>query len=432
MFRHTRANMKQRFLGILFYAASLTLMPGADWPGWRGPQAHGVSTETSLPIAWSPRSNLVWQAEPPGKGASSPVVVARRLYLTTQKEGDSLNVLAYDPEKGSLLWDQKIGAGNVKTHESINMATPTPAADEKRVWALFGTGQMVCLDRDGKIIWERDLKKVHGEFTNMWGMGTSPILHDGKLYLAIMHQGPSYVLAMNADSGMDLWKTLRNHGAAKEAKDSYSSPTLATVDGQTQIIVSGADHLDAYDPVSGDRLWVSGGLDVPHPYGRTIASPTAAGDFVLTAASGFQNRGRLMAIRARGKGAKAGTAFEQRLWMNSRYSPDCPSPVIYYGLAFTIRDDGIAQCIDLRTGQAYWEERLFTEGTKVSPVAADGRVYFLSGRGNCTVVKADKVFQVLAQNNFDEDTLAAMAIADGRLFLRTSKQLYAIGPAPAP
>ncbi len=413
-----------------FLALSLAAVTAADWPGWRGPQAHGISIERELPVAWGPRSNLAWQVEPPGQGASSPVVVGRRLYLTSQKPDDALSVLAYDPETGSLLWDQKVGAGRVKTHNDINMATPTAAADGNRVWALFGTGLLVCLDRDGKLIWERDLKKVHGEFKTMWGMGTSPILHDGKLYLAIMHQGPSYVLAINGENGMDLWKTMRDHGAIKEAKDSYSSPTLATVDGQTQLIVSGGNHLDSYDPVSGERLWMTGGLDVPHEFGRTIASPTAAGDFILTVASGFQNRGKVMAIRARGKGQDT---LNQRLWINSRYSPDCPSPVIYYGFAFTLRDDGMAQCIDLRTGEAYWQERLFADNTKVSPVAADGRVYFLNSRGNCAVVKADKEFQVLALNNLNEDkTLAALAIADGRIYLRTGRALYGIGRVPSP
>jgi outer membrane protein assembly factor BamB len=235
-----------------------------------------------------------------------------------------------------------------------------------------------------------------------------------------MHQGPSYVLAVDAATGADLWKTPRDHGAKDEAKDSYSSPTLATADGRTQLIVSGGDHLDAYDPATGERLWVNGGLEVPHPYGRTISSPTAAGDLVLTVASGFQNRGHVMAVRAGGN-------TKEQLWTSSRYSPDCPSPVIYNGYAFTLRDDGNAQCLDLRTGEAHWQERLFSENVKVSPIAADGRIYFLSGRGNCVVVKADKTFEVLARNEFNEDTLAAPAIANGRLYLRTSKALYAIG-----
>ncbi|MBI1175891.1 PQQ-binding-like beta-propeller repeat protein [bacterium] len=417
------ATMKRRFFSYLLFVASMGVTCAGDWPGWRGPQAHGVSIEQNLPIHWGPQSNIVWRAEVPGKGASSPVVVGRRLYLTTQMPDTSLHVIAYDPIEGNLLWDKEVGSGTAKTHELINMATPTTAADDQHVWALFGTGLLACLDRDGHSVWSRDLSKVHGDFDTLWGMGTSPILHDGKLFLAIMQQGPSYVLAINAASGIDLWKTSREHGATKENRDSYSSPTLATVDGHTQVIVSGGDHLDAYDPDTGDRLWVSGGLSVPHPYGRTIASPTAAGDFILTVASGYQNRGHLMAMRAHGKGEDV---LDQRLWIKSRYSPDCPSPVIYYGYAFTLRDDGIAQCIDLRSGEAYWQERLFAENSKVSPVAGDGRIYFMSGRGNCVVVKADKEFKVIARNELNEDTLAAMAVANGRFFLRTTKALYAI------
>lgn len=410
--------------GLLLLASLPVTVFAADWPGWRGPQAHGVSIEQKLPVNWGPHSNICWQADVPGKGASSPIVFGRRLYLTTQLADTSLHVLAYDPLEGNLLWDKKVGAGTAKTHEFINMATSTAAADEQHVWALFGTGLLVCLDKDGNLTWERPLDRVHGPFNTLWGMGTSPILHDGKLYLAIMQQGPSYVLAINAANGMDLWKTMRELGATHENRDSYSSPTLATVDDRTQVIVSGGDHLDAYDPDSGERIWVSGGLEVPHPYGRTIASPTAAGDFVLTAASGYQNQGRLLAMRARGKGTNT---LEERLWINSRYSPDCPSPLIYFGLAFTLRDDGIAQCMDLRTGEACWQERLFAENSKISPVAGDGRVYFLSGRGNCVVVAAAKKFEVVARNHLDEDTLSALAVADGRLFIRTAHRLYAIG-----
>lgn len=402
----------------------ITPLTAADWPGWRGPQAHGISTDRDLPRNWSAQSNITWRVELPGMGASSPTVVGQQVLLTTQEEDDSFWVLAYDAATGLANWKTRIGSGRSKTHDLINMATATIAADNHRLWAFFGTGELACLDHSGKILWQRDLSKVHGEFKTMWGMGTSPILNDDKLFLAVMHQGPSYVLAINTASGLDLWKTMRDLGAIKEAKDSYSSPTLATVDGKTQIIVSGGDHIDAYDPDSGERIWESGGLDVPHAFGRTIASPTAAGDFVLTVASGFQNRGHLMAIRARGRGDNT---LPQRLWINSRYAPDCPSPLIYYGLAFAIRDDGIASCYDLRSGEAYWQERLFAENVKVSPVAADGVVYFFSGRANCTVVKADKSFEVIARNELNEDALGSPAIANGRLYIRTAKALYAIG-----
>lgn len=409
---------------ILATSFLVTLARAADWPGWRGPSAHGVSVERNLPLKWSRTENIRWRVTPPGKGVSSPVVIGKQIYLTSQNDDLTLHLLAYSTADGALLWRKQLGSGKTDSHELHNMATPTVAANNEHLWALFGTGDLACLDHKGNIIWQRNLQKVYGDYRIMWGMGTSPILHDGKLFVACMHSGPSYLLCVDGVSGRDNWKAERDFGARREARDSYSSPTLASVDGKTQVIVSGADHVDAYDPNTGDRIWWSDGLDVPHPYGRTIASPTAAGDFVLTVASGFQNRGHVLAMRANGKGDVTVT---KRLWKSSRYTPDCPSPLLYYGMAFMVRDDGMASCLDLRFGESSWQERLFTDNVKVSPVAADGRIYILNGRGNCTVVRAAKEFEVLAQNDLDEPTIATMAIADGHLYIRTENALYAIG-----
>lgn len=412
-------------LAILLGLLSRQACRSADWPGWRGSSAHGVSIERDLPVTWSRTENIRWRVEPFGKGASSPVVIGKRLYLTAQTDDLSLYVLAYSTESGEPVWKTKIAEGKTGSHELHNMATPTVAANDENLWALFGTGDLACLDHDGKILWKRNLQKVYGDYKVMWGMGTSPILHDGKLYIACMHSGPSYLLCVDGISGRDNWKADRDHGARREARDSYSSPTLATVDGKTQVIVSGADHIDSYDPDTGERIWWSKGLDVPHHFGRTIASPTAAGKFVFTIASGFQNRGYVLAMNADGTG---NTTVTKRLWKSSRYSPDCASPLLYYGMAFMIRDDGMASCLNLSQGFANWTERLFADNVKVSPVAADGKIYFLNGRGNCTVVKASKEFEVLAQNDLNESTIASMAISDRHLFIRTEEALYSIGP----
>ncbi len=411
-------------LNVFIILLACQLVDGADWPGWRGPSAHGISVERDLPLKWGRKEGVGWRVETPGKGTSSPVTIGNRIYLTSQTDDLSLLVLSYSKDDGRLLWSTKVDEGTTGSHEFHNMATPTVAANNEYLWALFGTGDLACLDHDGKILWKRNLQKVYGDYKIMWGMGTSPILHEGKLYIACMHSGPSYLLCVDGVSGRDHWKAERDFGARREARDSYSSPTLASVDGKTQIIVSGADHVDAYEPETGDRIWWSKGLDVPHPYGRTIASPTAAGDFVLTVASGFQNRGHVLAMKADGTGD---TSVTKRLWKSSRYSPDCPSPLLYYGMAFMIRDDGMASCLDLGYGGAHWTERLFADNVKVSPVAADGKIYFLNGRGNCTVVKADKEFQVLAQNDLNEPTIASMAVSDGHLYIRTEEALYSIG-----
>ncbi len=166
-----------------------------------------------------------------------------------------------------------------------------------------------------------------------------------------------------------------------------------------------------------------GGFKVPHPYGRTISGPTAGEGVLVAVASGFQNRGFTVAVKTGGKGNITET---HRLWTCSKFSPDCPTPVIYQGKLFFIRDDGMASCLDLKTGEPYWQERLFSADVKVSPVAGDGKIYFMNGQGNCAVVKAGAKLEVLATNELNEATLSTPAISAGRLFVRTDGHLYCV------
>jgi len=164
-------------------------------------------------------------------------------------------------------------------------------------------------------------------------------------------------------------------------------------------------------------------MKVSDPYGRTISGPTASEGIIVAVASGFQNRGYTIGLKTGGPGM---IPASQRLWTCQKYSADCPSPVIHNGHVFFIRDDGMASCLDLTTGEARWQERLFSDNVKVSPVAADGKVYFMSGQGNCVVVKAEPRLQVLATNELKEATLSSPAISGGQLFVRTDQRLYCV------
>jgi outer membrane protein assembly factor BamB len=219
------------------------------------------------------------------------------------------------------------------------------------------------------------------------------------------------------------WKKDRNLEPKDEAQDSYSSPIFLRGDGRTQIVVAGAESLNAYDPANGEEIWICGGLKVQHPYGRTISGPTTGEGVIVTVASGFQNRGYTVGLKLGGKGNITGT---HRLWTCDKFSSDCPSPVIYEGKVFFIRDDGIASCLDLKTGQAHWQERIFSANVKVSPVAGDGKIYFMNGQGNCTVVTAAPKLEVLATNELNEPTLSTPAIGDHKLFIRTEGHLYCV------
>ncbi len=410
----------------LFHAAVLALSVAAgvraDWVGWRGADGLGVSTDRDLPVHWSRTNALAWTAVPPGSGASSPVVAGGRVWLTSQTPDTALHVMAYSEKDGSVIWDQTVAKRRVRSHQLHNMATPTPATDGRNSWVLFGTGDVACLDAGGKVVWHRDLAAEYGAYNANHGYGSSPLLSGGRLYIAWMHQGPSFLLALDAATGKNVWKQDRTLGAREEGNDSYSSPVVVRDSGRTDIVVSGAEAMTGHDPATGAVLWTLGGLQVSHPYGRTISGPAAGDGRIVAVASGFQNRGFAVAVPS-GKTGKLGE--DDRSWTLNRYSPDCPTPVVYQGRVYLIRDDGNASCVDAASGKVRWQERLFSADVKVSPVAGDGKVYFTSGRANCVVMRAGDKPEILARNDLDETTLSTPTLSGGRVYVRTEKALYA-------
>lgn len=409
---------------IISLSTALPLARASDWPCWRGPDGLGVTAESNLPVQWSKDQNVSWKTPLSGKGASSPIIWGDRVYLTMQTDDAALHVLALDRRSGKAVWDREIGRGNLPANKLHNMASPSPVSDGEHVWVVFGTGDIACLDTDGKIVWQRNFVKDYGPIKTNHGYGSSPMIENGKLFVVCMHQGPSYVLALDARTGKNLWKKDRNLESEGEAQDSYSTPIFLRVGGRTQLVMEGAESINAYDPATGDELWSRNRLKVPHPYGRTIAGPTAGEGVVIAVASGFQNRGYTLALKGDGKGKLSDT---DQLWKVEKFSADCPTPVIYQGNLFFIRDDGMASCVDLKTGEPKWQQRLFSANVKVSPVAGDGKIYFLNGQGNCYVVKASNKLEVLSTNQLNEATLSTPAISRHQIFLRTDGNLYCVG-----
>ena len=385
-------------IGILVVAG---MLPGSataeDWPRWRGPGGLGVSSERDLPVRWSAEENIAWQLDIPPWGNSSPVVIGNRIYLTSQSDDTSLHVLAIDRIRGLLLWQRSVGKGKLTTHVLHNMATPTVVADQERIWALFGTGHLVCLNVEGQEVWKKNMQEEHGKYQIKWGMGSSLVLHSGMVYVVCMHTAPSYVLALDGKTGRRVWKSDRNFPAERDGRDAYSTPILIGKGRDAQLVVSGADHINAYNPANGAEIWRCGGLKVNHPNGRSISSPIFSDGFFVAVASGFRNRGHTMAVKAGGQGD---VTENNQIWVHKTKSPDCSTPVCYEGLVYMNNDLGVATCLDLKTGAVKWQKRLLSGDSKVSPIAADGRIYFFSNRtGNrteCKVLKAGPEGEVIA------------------------------------
>jgi outer membrane protein assembly factor BamB len=407
-----------------------------SWSGFRGTAGDAVSSETGLPLRWSEKEGLAWSLPLRGAGNSSPAVIKDRVYVTaSQKEDNSLWVIAVDRRSGVNAWEKKVGQGTLVAYgpptqieNKHDPATASPCADDDgHVYAFFGTGDLVCLDRDGNEVWRRNLADEYGPYDLKFGMGSSPRLWGDRLYIACIHKGPSYVLALDKKTGKEVWLAERNYPGLGDAPDAYTSPVVFRQPGRPpQLIVSGCEHTDAYDMADvsrNRRLWYDGNLILPDSeYGRTVLS-AAVGDGVVFASS--SRSAVCIAIRGDAQGNVANTQYE--VWKIKGLS-DCPTPTIHGGIVYMIKDDGVGAAIDLKDGKELWKKRIGSKSAQSSPVVADGRVYFLSLDGLCTVVKAGREFELLAENKVpDGNFFATPAISNGMIILRERSKLYAVG-----
>ncbi|MEX2560641.1 MAG: PQQ-binding-like beta-propeller repeat protein [Pirellulales bacterium] len=418
---------------VLAWSLSAQALAAENWPAWRGPHGDGTSEAQDLPVVWNERHGLAWKAALPEWGTSTPAVWGDALFVTTQ-ELDRLLLSRLDARTGQVVWTVEVGRaetprtgpprGAQKFHELQNNASPSPVTDGEIVVAHFGNGDLAAYDFDGGELWRHNLADEHGAYSIWWGHANSPVLH-GDLVISISMQdslagitdplSPSYLVAHDKRTGRERWKTMRMTEADGEECDSYTTPVPCRVGDHWELLVMGGNQLDAYDPATGKQLWFLPGLKG----GRTITGPTAAHG-VAYATVGM--RGDLVAVPLGGQGE-----LERRdvVWKASAATPDTPCPVVWRDLLFTVSDDGIACCYDAHRGHLKWKQRL-PGSYKASPVAAEGRVYFLNMQGLATVVSASDRFERLARNQLDDETTASPAVAGGRIYIRGRKFLYAI------
>lgn len=428
-----------RLLCGFMCAASLPAAFADPWPQWRGPDGTGVSREQGLPLVWNESRNLLWKVPIPEWGASTPAVWQDAVFLTAQ-QGRDLLLLCYSKRDGSLIWQQRVSTADVPRgkpqrgrqtfHELHNLASPSPVTDGERVIVHFGNGDLVAYDMDGAELWRHNLQEEHGAFTIWWGHATSPVIASNLVIVAVMQDSladlpehaqrpaPSYLVAYDKRNGRQKWKTPRMTGARAEECDAYTTPLLCRGPDGWKLIVMGANRLDAYDPATGQLLWLLPGLRG----GRTVSGPTFA-DGMIYATRGM--RGELFALPLASEAQRERSPHDIA-WRQSDATPDTCTPVVWGDLLFTITDQGVAKCYDRHTGSMRWKQRLPGE-YKASPLAAEGRVYFLSTEGTCTVVAADDKFRRLVVSQLDDTFTASLAASDGVLLARGRRFLYCLG-----
>jgi outer membrane protein assembly factor BamB len=383
-----------------------------DWPAWRGPQGNGVADEPDLPIEFSSTKNVTWKAPLPEAGNSTPVVWDEHVFVTCPiDDGKIRSLMCFDRHTGEKLWQHDVAYPQKETaHEDNPFCSGSPATDGQLVFASFGSAGVVACDLSGKLVWSRDL----GKLDHVFGVATTPVIYKD---LLIIHRGPgepTEIVALDKHTGATVWRTSET-GKNDKLYGSWSTPVIYRAGDHDEFALSMPGELKGYDPLTGTELWRCEGL------GPSNYPDTAIAEGVLIGISGF--RKSMMAVRMGGRGDITQT---HRLWHVANTQQRIGSGVVHEGHLYVSNATGIAECIDVKTGESVWKERL---GGNLwgSILLAGERLYVSNTEGDVFVLAASPNFQPLAKNRMGEHIKAALAASDGQLFIRTYKNLCCIG-----
>ena len=439
---------------ILSVALGAGVAAAGDWPHWRGPSHDGVSDETGLPVSWDTEDGIVWKTALPAWSGATPIISGDTIFLNVSIPDDAAGVPA-NPSEGNRrrrgaaegrgnvaysghieLWalDRSDGSARWKRHVSDrdtrgrkqNMSSPSPVTDGVRVYVLTGTGILKAFDFEGAELWTRDIQADYGDFGLNWGYASSPLLHQGALYVQVLHgmktDDPSYLLRIATSTGETEWRVERPTEGRGGSPDSYTTPFVHQVEGRDELVITGGDVVTGHDLDTGRERWRADGLN-PEDNGayRIVASPIVK-DGIIYAPTRVKP---LLALRTGGEGD---ITESHRIWSFDR-GPDVPTPVTDGERFFVVTDNGVLYALDARTGEVLAGPTRLAPGTySASPVLAEGRLYVINEDGVASVVDVSgDGFEILATNDMESYTLSSMAMSNGQIFLRTAEALYCIG-----
>jgi outer membrane protein assembly factor BamB len=421
-------------------AVLLAAQAFGDWPEFRGPGGAGHAAAKGLPVRWSESENIAWKTPLEGLGWSSPVVWKGRVYLTTAvpqpqpravaaaageaepadqvkaaKAADhSLRLACLDAESGRLLWEKELfrTTGPVQIHPKNSHASPTPLVSDDRIFVHFGPHGTACTTLEGDVVWQRTLA-----YAPQHGSGGSPAIVGDVLVLCCDGSDVQYVTGLDRRTGEVRWKRDRDTDPKKGF--SFSTPLVLTLDGRTQAVCPGSDAVFAYDPATGEEIW-----RVDYPGGYSVVPRPVFGAGLVVLGSGY-DRPVLYGIDPTGQGNVTETHVR---WKLDRGAPNTPSAVVVGDEVYCVSDNGVATCLDARTGAEHWRQRL-GGNYSASPLHADGLVYFQNESGEAVVVRAGKAFEEVARNQLGdkERTFASYAVVGRSFIVRSEKAVYRVG-----
>ena len=458
-------------------AAIATLSSAAppEWPGFRGPDMSGLALHVKLPDRWSKTEHVKWSIAVPGRGWSSPIVAGGTVYVTSAigsrpfkqptpgiygndyiaelraqglsaaevnkrlrardnelpEESDAIRymVYAFDARTGAPKWEREAYRGLPigGRHRKNTYASETPFTDGERLYVSFGLNIGVfCYALDGTLLWKRTWppQPIYLDF----GTGSSPIAHDGRVYILQDSERQSFLTALDGRTGEDVWRVPRTEKSTFNRTSSWSTPLVWRNSVRTEIVTTGHGFIQSYG-LDGKELWRVARTSMP------LASPVAAGDLLVvgTGAQEGDAARPVFAVRAGASGditlSDGAASNDYVRWTHPRASGYTPSPLVYKGRVYLVHDTGTMLVLAADTGKEIYRARVGGIGHtfSASAIAGGDRVYFLDEEGDTIVLEAGDTYKEVAQNDLGEMTLASPAAADDAIFIRTESRLYRIG-----
>lgn len=414
---------------LLLSVTTLLADTQSNWPRWRGPQDNGSTEAGTYPIKWD-ADKVLWKASLPGKGCSTPAIWNQRIYLTAPVNGQD-GALAFD-WNGKLLWQTTFGKENSGKHRNGSGSNPSPATDGKSIFVYFKSGTLAALDPNGKVRWQTNLVQSFGPDTLYWDHGISPVLGEKYVIIVRMHHGESWLAAFDKSTGELRWKVSRNYETPVEGDHGYSTPLLLHRNGKEELLVWGGQHVTLHDISGGKELWSFGEAFNPEskPNWPTVASVVLAGDIAVVP-FGRADRGqpRLHGIKI---GDESGSSAKKaRIWERNDTGTFVPTPALYKGRVYIVRDRGEVECIDPATGTSIWSNAFPKASSNFysSPVVACGKLYAAREDGVVFVANVEGNYELLAENNMGERIIASPVPIASRLFIRGEQHLFCVAGA---
>jgi outer membrane protein assembly factor BamB len=437
--------MIMKLLAIFVLSCSLLLSVQAqNWPGFRGPQASGVSDARPLPTNWDVEKgiNLRWKTPIPGLAHSSPIVSGNRIFLTTAISSPekltyvpkdrgiglandsvphSWRIYCLDKSNGRILWERTAheGVPRAKRHIKATQANATPVTDGKYVIALMGSEGMFAYDFNGKLLWKRDLgilnPGLNDDKSSEWGHAASPVIYKHLVFVQCDGHKQSFIAAYNLKNGEQVWRVERGEIT------SWSTPAIYEGKSGVELITNGGHFIRGYDPLTGKELWrfAQNNVEV-----KQQVPLQAHGLLYFT--GGYPPGSPIYAFRPGGRGDISGDENNPHLaWRTAKGSPYTPTPVIYGDYLYACADNGVLTTFNAKTGEQIYQERL-PSSFSASPIAGDGKLFLPSEDGDVFVIKTGPKFERLVTNVMGQALMATPALTDGLILLRGQHHLFAV------